>query len=53
MGSIQVRGLGKFYKRYERPSARLIEWLSLGYAQRHEPIWVSVGKPFWTRTALG
>jgi lipopolysaccharide transport system ATP-binding protein len=40
MGSIQVRGLGEFYKRYERPSARLIEWLSLGYAQRHEPIWV-------------
>ena len=40
MGSIQVRGLGKFYKHYERPSARLTEWLSLGHRQRHEPAWV-------------
>lgn len=40
MGSIQVRGLGKFYKRYPRPSARLSEWLSLGRLQRHQPIWV-------------
>jgi len=40
MGSIRVRGLGKFYRRYARPSARLIEWLSLERARRHERVWV-------------
>jgi lipopolysaccharide transport system ATP-binding protein len=40
MASIRVRGLGKFYKRYDRPSARLSEWLSLGRLQRYEPVWV-------------
>ncbi len=40
MGAIHVDGLGKFYKRYRTPSARLVEWLSAGRVQRHEPIWV-------------
>jgi len=40
MGQIRVRGLGKFYKRYARPSARLVEWASLGSLPQHEPIWV-------------
>jgi lipopolysaccharide transport system ATP-binding protein len=49
MGSIHVRDLGKFYKRYERPSARLTEWLSLGRLQRHEPVWVLRGVSFAVR----
>jgi len=40
MGAIRVDGLGKFYKRYPQPSARLVEWLSWGRVQRHEPVWV-------------
>ena len=55
MGRIHVRDLGKFYKRYERPSARLTEWLSLGRLQRHEPVWVLRGVSFEVRPgeALG
>jgi lipopolysaccharide transport system ATP-binding protein len=49
MGRIHVRDLGKFYKRYERPSARLTEWLSLGRLQRHEPVWVLRGVSFEVR----
>lgn len=55
MGRIHVQDLGKFYKRYERPSARLTEWLSLGRLQRHEPVWVLRGVSFEVRPgeALG
>jgi lipopolysaccharide transport system ATP-binding protein len=49
MGSIRVRDLGKFYKRYERPSARLVEWMSLGRVQRHEATWVLRGVSFEVR----
>ena len=49
MGRIHVRDIGKFYKRYERPSARLTEWLSLGRLQRHEPVWVLRGVSFEVR----
>ena len=40
MGAIRVEGLGKYYKRYPQPSARLVEWLSAGRVQRHDPVWV-------------
>jgi lipopolysaccharide transport system ATP-binding protein len=38
MGELRVRGLGKAYKRYERKSGRLLEWL--GAPPRHELRWV-------------
>lgn len=39
MGRIHVEGLGKYYKRYERPSARLVEWMLPG-RRLHEATWV-------------
>lgn len=49
MGHIRVRNLGKFYKHYQRPSARMVEWLSLGRARRHELAWVLRGVSFEVR----
>ncbi len=40
MGRIEVHGLGKYYKHYARPSARLVEWASLGRVARHARSWV-------------
>jgi homopolymeric O-antigen transport system ATP-binding protein len=40
MGSIRVEALGKSYKRYPRPAARLAEWFSFGRVLTHVPVWV-------------
>lgn len=40
MGSVTLRGVGKYYKRYPTPSARILEWLSAGLRQTHETVWV-------------
>lgn len=39
MGAIQVTQLGKAYKQYPTRWARLVEWLSLTGAQKHQLIW--------------
>lgn len=38
--AITIRGIGKFYKRYGSPWARLAEWLTAGRLRRHEATWV-------------
>ncbi len=38
MSSVRVRSVGKAYRRYERKSGRLQEWL--GFGNRHELVWV-------------
>lgn len=38
MGFLRARNLGKAYKRYERKSGRLLEWLGLG--THHQDTWV-------------
>jgi lipopolysaccharide transport system ATP-binding protein len=43
---ISVQNLGKKYKRYANKSDRIIEWLSAGKKQLHEPIWVLKGLNF-------
>lgn len=40
MGSIQVRQLGKAYKKYSRHSARLLEWLLPRARPRHQLTWI-------------
>jgi len=40
MTAIQVTQLGKAYKQYPTRWARLVEWLSLTGAQKHQLIWV-------------
>ena len=39
-GQIQVRNLGKAYKRYPTHGARLLEWLLPKGAPRHDTVWV-------------
>ena len=39
MNVITVRGVGKSYRRYPRPSHRLWEWVSGGRVVRHETFW--------------
>ena len=34
---IEARGVGKTFKLYRSPGARLVEWLTLGRAVRHRP----------------
>ena len=36
---VEAAGLGKKFKIYPRPSARLLEWLTGGRAVRHEDFW--------------
>ncbi len=38
--AVDVVGVSKYFKHYERPSYRLLEWMSLGAVQRHERQWV-------------
>jgi lipopolysaccharide transport system ATP-binding protein len=40
MGSVRVRGLGKYYKHYSSSHGRLLEWLSLGSRRLHDQQWV-------------
>lgn len=40
MGDVQVRGLGKAYKRYPNQWARLREWIQTSTQPRHELHWV-------------
>ncbi len=35
--AVLARDLSKVFKLYERPSGRLVEWLTLGRVRRHEP----------------
>ena len=37
--SIVIRGLGKAYRQYARPSDRLVEWMTLGLVPRHRLRW--------------
>lgn len=46
MNSISAKGLGKKYKRYSRRWGRLLEWLSLGHYEAHDPHWVLRGIDF-------
>jgi len=41
--AVEARSLGKKYKRYDRAASRLLEWVTLGRAARHEPRWVLRG----------
>ena len=41
--AIEAEGLGKAYRRFASPGARLVEALSLGRVQRHEPFWAVRG----------
>src|SRR4051812_7013515 len=45
-GQIQVRDLGKAYKRYPTHRARLLEWLLPKGAPRHDTVWVLRGIDF-------
>jgi lipopolysaccharide transport system ATP-binding protein len=38
--AVEASNLGKMYKRYGHPAARLAEWATLGHLVRHEPHWV-------------
>ena len=38
--SVELAGIGKCYKRYARPSHRLLEWASFGARERHLKHWV-------------
>jgi lipopolysaccharide transport system ATP-binding protein len=49
MGSIEVRNLGKAYKRYPSPVGRLGEWLTGGHYCGHTPTWVLRGVTFSVR----
>jgi len=40
MGKISVNGVGKAYRQYSSPWARLAEWIVPGSKQRHNLIWV-------------
>lgn len=46
MGTIRVKGLGKFYKRYASDTGRIAEWISGGRLRRHERRWVLRGINF-------
>ena len=36
---IRVRGLGKKFRLYKKPSDRFLEWFSLGKRVRHRDFW--------------
>ena len=40
MNNIQINNVSKFYKTYERPAMRLLEWLSVEKKKYHEQKYV-------------
>jgi lipopolysaccharide transport system ATP-binding protein len=49
MVAVRAEKLGKRYKQYAHSSGRLIEWVTGGRVQRHNPTWVLRGASFEVR----
>ena len=43
---VSVRDLSKRFKLYRNPWHRVVEWLTLGHANRHEDFWALTGIGF-------